>query len=77
MFEVIKGLLGGSIMDIKQICVNASDAAIKMAALDTEAKNNALAKIAEALQSNKDKIIAANNIDLKSPAVICQVPNWK
>ncbi|HEY5585194.1 MAG TPA: glutamate-5-semialdehyde dehydrogenase [Ruminiclostridium sp.] len=52
-------------MDIKQICVNASDAAIKMASLDTQTKNNALAKIAEALLINKDKIIAANNIDLK------------
>ncbi len=52
-------------MDIKQICVNASDAAIKMAALDPETKNNALAKIAEALISNKDRIIAANNKDLK------------
>ena len=52
-------------MDIKQICVNASDASIKMAALDTQTKNNALAKIAEALLINKDKIIAANNIDLK------------
>ena len=52
-------------MDIKQICVNASDAAIKMAALDSETKNNALAKIAEALISNKDRIIAANNKDLK------------
>lgn len=52
-------------MDIKQICVNASDAAIKLAALDSDTKNNALAKIAEALMSNKDKIIAANNKDLK------------
>lgn len=52
-------------MDIKQICVIASDAAIKMAALDSETKNNALEKIAEALLNNKDKIIAANNIDLK------------
>jgi len=52
-------------MDIKQICVNASDAAIKMAALDSRTKNNALVKIAEALISNKDKIIAANYKDLK------------
>ena len=52
-------------MDIKQICVGANDAAIKMAALDSETKNNALAKIAEALLINKDKIIAANEKDLK------------
>lgn len=52
-------------MDIKQICVGANDSSIKMAALSGEVKNNALLKIAEALKSNKDKIIAANNIDLK------------
>lgn len=52
-------------MDIKQICINASDAAIKMAALDTETKNNALLNIALALMENKDKIIAANNEDMK------------
>lgn len=51
-------------MDIKQICINASDAAIKMASLDSETKNNALARIAVALLENKDKIIAANNEDL-------------
>lgn len=51
-------------MDIKQICINASDAAIKTAALDSETKNNALARIAEALLENKDRIIAANNEDL-------------
>ncbi|QNU67990.1 glutamate-5-semialdehyde dehydrogenase [Ruminiclostridium herbifermentans] len=52
-------------MDIKQMCINASDAAIRMAALDTETKNNALARIALALLENKDKIIEANNADLK------------
>ena len=52
-------------MDIKQICVCANDASIKMAALDSETKNKALVKIAEALQINKDKIIAANEKDLK------------
>lgn len=52
-------------MDIKQICINASGAAVKMSALESEIKNNALAKIAEALRANKDKIITANNIDLK------------
>ncbi|PYG87257.1 glutamate-5-semialdehyde dehydrogenase [Ruminiclostridium sufflavum DSM 19573] len=52
-------------MDIKQICVNAGDAAVKMAALDSETKNNALARIALALIENKDRITAANNDDLK------------
>lgn len=58
-------------MDIKQTCVNASDAAIKMAALASDTKNNALEKIAEALISNKDKIIAANNKDLKRSEEEC------
>ncbi len=52
-------------MDIKQICINASDAAIRMAALDSETKNNALARISMALLENKDRIIEANNVDLK------------
>lgn len=52
-------------MDIRQVCINASSAAVKMSALESDAKNNALASIAEALQNNRDKIIAANNIDLK------------
>jgi len=51
-------------MDIRQICINASEAANKMAALDGETKNRALTRIAEALQNNKDKIIAANIKDL-------------
>ncbi len=51
-------------MDIKQICINASDAATKMAALDLETKNNALARIAMALLENKDRITEANNADL-------------
>lgn len=52
-------------MDIKQMCIYANDAAIKMAALDSETKNNALARIAVALIENKDRIIVANNEDLK------------
>ncbi len=52
-------------MDIQQICLKASAAAIKLAALDSKTKDNALEKIAEALKNNKDKIIAANNNDLK------------
>lgn len=52
-------------MDIKQVCIDAGEAALKLAALSGEDKNNALKKIAEALLSNKDKIIAANINDLK------------
>ncbi len=52
-------------MDIKQVCANAGRASVGMAGLSKEIKNNALARIAEALQSNSDKIIAANAGDLK------------
>jgi glutamate-5-semialdehyde dehydrogenase len=62
--KLLKACREGNIMDINKICINASDAANKMAALDNETKNNALEKIAEALQNNKDKIISANNKDL-------------
>lgn len=52
-------------MDIKQVCINASEASIKMAALDGAAKNNALLAIADALLENKDILITANTKDLK------------
>jgi len=52
-------------MDIKQVCIKASEASIKMAELDGTAKNNALSAIADLLLKNKDKLIAANISDLK------------
>ncbi len=52
-------------MDIKQVCIKASEASIRMAELDGTAKNNALSAIADSLLKNKDKLIAANTIDLK------------
>lgn len=44
----------------------AKDAAFKLSAIDTKTKNNALIKIAEALKSNSDTIIAANKIDIEN-----------
>lgn len=52
-------------MDIRQLCENAGEASVKMAALSGEAKNNALLKIAEALLANSNKIIEANQHDLE------------
>lgn len=52
-------------MDIKQICKNAGEASVKMAALSGEVKNNALLEIADALISNSKKIIEANERDLE------------
>ncbi len=52
-------------MDIKQVCITASEASIRMADLDGAAKNNALSAIADALLKNKEKLIAANTKDLK------------
>ncbi len=51
-------------MRITEIAQNAKLAAIKLNSLSTEAKNNALANIAEALRSNAEKIIEANQKDL-------------
>jgi len=52
-------------MDIKQVCVKAGEASIRMAELDGAAKNMALSAIADALLENKNKLVAANNEDMK------------
>lgn len=52
-------------MDIKQVCVKAGEASIRMAELDGAAKNMALLAIADALIENKHKLVAANNEDMK------------
>lgn len=52
-------------MDIKQLCIKASDASVKMAAANGDSKNKALVEIAAALAANKARILAANENDLK------------
>ncbi len=52
-------------MDIRQLCENAGNASVKMAALSGEVKNNALLKIADALLANSKRIIEANQKDLE------------
>ena len=52
-------------MDIQGMAVQAKRAAIRMAALESEQKNRALAAIAEALESRQDDIAVANASDLE------------
>ena len=52
-------------MDIKQVCIRASEASIKIAELDGTAKNKALSALADALLEHKDRLIAANALDLE------------
>ena len=45
---------------IKEICQKAKAASIEMGKLTAEAKNTALCRMANALEANADKILAAN-----------------
>lgn len=51
-------------MDIQDVARQAKSAALEMAALKTEVKNNALAAIRNALEQQQDDIIAANQADV-------------
>ena len=51
---------------IKEICVRAKAAATEMAKLSADAKNNALAKMADALEANAQEILAANKLDVEA-----------
>jgi len=55
-------------MDIQGMAAQAKRAAVRMAALDSELKNQALAAIAEALESRQADIVAANAADLERSA---------
>lgn len=52
-------------MDIRQTAELAKQAAIKLAAVDTDTKNAALASIARAIDAGREQIIAANKADLE------------
>lgn len=52
-------------MDFIQIAKNAKEASLKIADLSTEIKNKALLKIADGIETAKDEIFEANNVDLK------------
>ena len=51
---------------IKEICVKAKAAAFEMSKLSADAKNDALHKMADALEANQAEIFAANKIDVKA-----------
>jgi glutamate-5-semialdehyde dehydrogenase len=51
---------------IKEICIKAKAAAFEMGKLSAEAKNNALCKMANALEANVEKILAANRVDVEA-----------
>ncbi len=51
---------------IEEICIKAKAAAFEMGKLSTETKNLALQKMAAALESNVEKILVANTIDVEA-----------
>ena len=51
-------------MNISEIATAAKSASIRLAAVNTDMKNNALAEIAKALKQRSVEIIAANEQDL-------------
>ncbi len=51
---------------IKQVCQKAKAASIEMGKLTAEAKNIALCRMANALEANADKILAANQTDVEA-----------
>ena len=51
---------------IKEICVKARAAAFEMGKLSTDAKNVALCRMANALEANAEKILAANKADVEA-----------
>jgi glutamate-5-semialdehyde dehydrogenase len=51
---------------IKETCVRAKTASVEMAKLSAEAKSAAICKMANALEANVDKILAANQKDVKT-----------
>ncbi len=51
---------------ITEICQRAKVASVEMAKLSAEDKNTALCKMANALEANADKILAANNVDAEA-----------
>ena len=53
-------------MNFEQIAKDAKEASLKISDLSTKVKNQALLKIADAVEANKEKIFEANREDLKS-----------
>jgi glutamate-5-semialdehyde dehydrogenase len=51
---------------IKKICQKAKEASVEMAKQSSEAKNNALCRMAIALEANAEKILTANQVDVEA-----------
>jgi glutamate-5-semialdehyde dehydrogenase len=51
---------------IKKICQKAKAASVEMAKLSAEAKNNALCRMAIALEANAEKILTENQVDVEA-----------
>jgi glutamate-5-semialdehyde dehydrogenase len=51
---------------IREICLKAKSASVEMAKLSAEAKNTALCRMANALEANSNKILAANKTDVEA-----------
>ena len=51
---------------IKEICVKAKAASVEMAKLSADAKNTAICRMANALEANVQKILAANQADVEA-----------
>ena len=51
---------------IKELCIKAKLASIQMSKLSQGKKNNALYKMAEALEANSEQILKANKIDIEA-----------
>ncbi len=56
--------------DIISIAKSAKDASISALSLSEELKNNALIKIAEEIENNKELIFNSNNMDLQSASIL-------
>jgi glutamate-5-semialdehyde dehydrogenase len=51
---------------IEEICIKAKAAAFEMGKLSADAKNFALCQMANALEANTEKILAANKVDVEA-----------
>jgi glutamate-5-semialdehyde dehydrogenase len=54
---------------ILEICKKAKAASVKLAKLSAEAKNTALCRMANALEANAEKILAANKLDVETAKI--------
>lgn len=59
-------------MDFIKIAKNAKTASLKIAELNTDIKNQALNKIADAFEQNKTEIFEANKQDLKEAEALVE-----